>query len=194
MIICVVGEKNSGKTEVACQLVQALQKRGFTVAALKHSISEPKFEPPATDTARLKAAGASPVAFLSHSNCFISLPPKDPKDLLQALSVLADFVVVEGLRESDHPKIAVGNEKGLKNVVLQVEGPCREVEELAQKLQPQRPTTAAFTRSKSVHLNPFVRGMLQALLTAFFSQLRGVEGDEIVVLTRTTESEGQNDT
>jgi len=193
MIICVVGEKDSGKTEVACRLVWLLRERGYSVAALKHSASEADLEPSTKDSARLFSSGASPTVFLSNSCCLLRLPPPKVDDVLNALSVVADFVVVEGLKESDYPKIVVGQGE-YSNTLLRVDGVCKELEDLARKLEPQRRQGAAFTDKTSVHLNPFIRGLLSSILKAFFGQLRGVEGDSVVVLTRLRSEEGQNDT
>ena len=193
MIICVVGEKDSGKTEVACRLVWLLRERGYSVAALKHSASEADLEPSTKDSARLFSSGASPTVFLSNSCCLLRLPPPRVDDVLNALSVVADFVVVEGLKESDYPKIVVGQGE-YSNTLLRVDGVCKELEGLARKLEPQRRQGAAFTDKTSVHLNPFIRGLLSSILKAFFGQLRGVEGESVVVLTRLRSEEGQNDT
>jgi len=193
MIICVVGEKDSGKTEVACRLVRLLRERGYSVAALKHSASDADLEPSAKDSVRLFSSGASPTVFLSNSCCLLRLPPPRVDDVLNALSVVADFVVVEGLKESGYPKIVVGRGK-YENTLLRVEGAGRELEELARKLKPQRRQSAAFTNKTPVRLNPFIRGLLSSVLKAFFGQLRGVEGDSVVVLTRLRSEKGHNDT
>jgi len=193
MIICVVGEKDSGKTEVACRLVWVLRERGYSVAALKHSASDADLEPSTKDTARLFSSGASPTVFLSDTCCLLRIHPLKAEDVLNALSVVADFVIVEGLKESGYPKIVVGQGK-YKNTLLRVDGVCEELEELARKLKPQRRQSAAFTNKTPVHLNPFIRGLLSSILKAFFDQLRGVDGDSIVVLTHLRSEEGQNDT
>ena len=193
MIICVVGEKDSGKTEVACRLIRLLRERGYSVAALKHSASDADLEPSAKDSVRLFSSGASPAVFLSDSCCLLRLPPPAVDDVLNALSVIADFVVVEGLKESDYPKIVVGQGR-YKNTLLRVDGVCKELEDLARKLKPQRRHSAAFTDKTTVHLNPFIRGLLSSILRAFFGRLRGVEGDSVVVLTHLYPEESQNDT
>ncbi|RKY11312.1 MAG: hypothetical protein DRP82_07625, partial [Planctomycetota bacterium] len=127
------------------------------------------------------------------SCCLLRLPPPSVADVLNALSVIADFVVVEGLKESGYPKIVVGQGE-YENTLLRVEGAGRELEELARKLKPQRRHSAAFTDKTTVHLNPFIRGLLSSILRAFFGRLRGVEGDSVVVLTHLYPEESQNDT
>lgn len=179
---------------MACQLIRALKGRGFSVAALKHSHTAATVEPPASDTSRLKNAGASPTLFLSDSQCLLFFDPPKTDDILNALLVFADFVVVEGLKSSEHPKIVVGEDKGYLNVLLRVDGCCSAVEELAARLKPSNPPAFVFTDKGGIHLNPFVRGLLQSVVNAFLVKLRGLEGDRVVILTRLEKTESQKDT
>ena len=105
-IIAVVGTKNTGKTTLVTKIVGELVNRGFKVGTVKHS--HHKFDLPERDTGKHKNAGAEIVAGIG-SETFLVL--KDQMELENVLIMMKfiknlDFVVLEGLKESEYAKIS----------------------------------------------------------------------------------------
>ena len=57
-VVAIIGPPDSGKTMVAVALIELLAARGYRIAAVKHSAHGHRVDRPATDRARLYAAGA----------------------------------------------------------------------------------------------------------------------------------------
>lgn len=105
-VIC--GVKNSGKTTLLEGLVKTLTKRGFKVAAIKHDGHDFTCDLEGTDSDRLKKAGAYGVAVFSAQRIFIHKEEKDTEitKLIEQFPE-ADFLLIEGMKESSYPKIEV---------------------------------------------------------------------------------------
>lgn len=125
-VISVVGHKKSGKTTLVLQLVKALSRIG-TVGTVKHMVYH-RFNPKDTDTSKHFDAGAEVVMAITE-NEIVTVRHRQSTEvasLERSLDVLADsgmdFAVVEGDKESSHPKILLGEytEKQLSNVVVRL--------------------------------------------------------------------------
>ncbi len=107
-IISVVGYKKTGKTALAERLVQALKKYG-TVGTVKH-IHDHSLNTPNTDTWKHARAGADVVIGVTPHELVIF---SNENKLTRALDELADhgmdFAVVEGWKDRELPKIALGD-------------------------------------------------------------------------------------
>lgn len=129
-VISVCGVKNSGKTTLLEGVIPHLRRAGLDVAVIKHDAHD--FEPdvPATDSYRLRMAGAANVAVYSDLHYMLAgewerhprgnpalgyvEPPEKHLRLLPWFRE-ADLVLLEGGKALDLPKIevlraAVGNE------------------------------------------------------------------------------------
>lgn len=108
-VLCVCGEKNTGKTTLVCRLIEALRAEGARVAAIKHDGHDAILDAPGTDTARFTAAGADAAAVFTATRCSLfAANPAEPEALLDALSRLSpppDVVLIEGMKASDYPKL-----------------------------------------------------------------------------------------
>ncbi|HDQ71865.1 MAG TPA: molybdopterin-guanine dinucleotide biosynthesis protein B [Chloroflexi bacterium] len=110
-VIGIVGYKNSGKTTLTRKLAQALKRRGYTVAVVKHTAHH-ALDLPGKDTAVLGAV-AEQVAIIAAEESALFWPR--PLGLEEAIAHLqTDFVLVEGFkRVKTHPKIVcLGKEPG----------------------------------------------------------------------------------
>jgi molybdopterin-guanine dinucleotide biosynthesis protein MobB len=109
--IAFVGFSNSGKTELICRLLPGLTARGLKVAVLKHSHHQDlDREEEGKDTWRYRRAGAHTVALaapglLQVTSCFSGEPPLE--QVLAALAVDVDLILVEGYKTGPLPKVAV---------------------------------------------------------------------------------------
>lgn len=104
-IAAISGVKNSGKTTFLEHLVPCLNKRGLSVAVIKHDGHA--FEPdvPGTDSCRLRNAGARGVAVYSGERWMAVR--EEPGNLEQLIRMFSDFdiILLEGQKYSGYPKI-----------------------------------------------------------------------------------------
>ena len=156
-VISVVGYKNSGKTALVSKLVTALSALG-SVGTVKHMESH-RFNPEDTDTGKHFDAGADVVVGVTGKE-LITIA-RDPS-LDRALDALADsgmdFAVVEGYKESDIPKVVLGDMPDLSNVVAALpENSDWNIDELVEltRTQPDRMTLELLV--KKVQKNPAIR-------------------------------------
>ena len=57
----IVGRRNAGKTTLVCELIAAIQDRGFRVATVKHTHHNHELDTPGKDSFRHRQAGAAAV-------------------------------------------------------------------------------------------------------------------------------------
>lgn len=119
-IISVVGYKKSGKTTLVEHLVRALTKYG-SVGTVKH-IQGHDVNTPGTDTWKHARAGASIVVAVAPGEL---VKFSCDNNLVSALNELADegmdFVVVEGFKDSNLPKIALGGVE-VPGIIKKIDG------------------------------------------------------------------------
>ena len=141
-VISIVGEKNSGKTTLIEDLIVMLRDYG-SVGCIKHAqelaLDESK------DTTRLFNAGAELVIGASeHATLKLSRGKSLKEHLKDMADSGMDFVLVEGFKSSDLPKIAIeplpdrdGDE--ITNVVMRLSGDpkgyLKEIVELVLKIE-----------------------------------------------------------
>ncbi len=110
-ILSVVGPSGSGKTTILTALIGELTRRGYRVAAIKHS-HHPGLMPdiPGKDSYRLWEAGAQAVALVGPDLLALRRRGEGGWALSQLLPLLrgmADIVVVEGYAAQSLPRIQV---------------------------------------------------------------------------------------
>lgn len=123
-VFAVSGLKNSGKTTIIEKLVSAFTSEGLNVGVIKHDGHDFELDLQGTDTYRLRNAGSNPTAIFSKSK-FAMTKIHDHVNVQALLSYFdnCDIVIIEGLKDSDLPKIEVviekpeSNEKNLIAVV-----------------------------------------------------------------------------
>lgn len=97
-VIAFVGRSKSGKTTLLEKLLRELGRRGYRVAAVKHTAHPIEPDAPGKDTYRFVQAGAAQV-----------IPAAREMALGEALAGVrdVDLVLVEGYKRADVPKIEV---------------------------------------------------------------------------------------
>jgi molybdopterin synthase catalytic subunit len=169
-VISVVGYKKSGKTALVTALVQKLSGFG-KVGTVKH-MGEQRLNPVETDTGRHFDAGADMVIGITGTGTvgtgttgteLISF--SRGSDLEDALDMLCDqgfdFAVVEGFKESNLPKIVLGDLQGVSNVFFRMPENLDMHEEFTASLvgmilaQPDRYTLEALI--KKARNSPSIR-------------------------------------
>lgn len=110
-LIAVVGKKNAGKTTLVVALVKELVRRGHRVMTIKHGSHPFEIDQQGRDTWRhMHEGGAERVMMETPtSRVLIAKPaaPMSPRELAERYLADAAFVVVEGFKESDLPKVEV---------------------------------------------------------------------------------------
>lgn len=110
-VIGVAGWKNSGKTTLVVKLVRELTRRGYRVSTVKHSHHDVELDPPGTDSARHREAGAHDVVLVSPRRWAIVHEMRDEpalalEEIVDRLTP-TDIVVVEGYKQEPICKIEV---------------------------------------------------------------------------------------
>lgn len=107
-IIAVSGVKNSGKTTLICSILPLLKANGLRIAVIKHDGHD--FEPdvPATDSYRLRKAGANQVAVYSSERVMLSQEQTEISiEKIVSQFNDCDLIILEGGKHSAYPKIEV---------------------------------------------------------------------------------------
>jgi molybdopterin molybdotransferase len=109
-IVSIVGKSQSGKTVLMEQLITEFKKRGYKVAALKHSRGGLEIDHPGKDSWRYAQAGSDAVLISSPDKlAFIKNLSHDLgiEEILPIIGPEFDLVLVEGFKKSKIPKIEV---------------------------------------------------------------------------------------
>lgn len=104
-VAAVSGIKNSGKTTFLEKLVLELTQRGYRVAVIKHDGHEFQADRDGTDTYRMQQAGAYGTCIFSKGQWQMVKKQSDVKvEELIGFFPEADFILLEGMKESLFPK------------------------------------------------------------------------------------------
>ncbi|MGN0177137.1 MAG: molybdopterin-guanine dinucleotide biosynthesis protein B [Methanobrevibacter sp.] len=107
-IVSIVGRKNTGKTSLTVKVIEELTKRGYNVASIKHSHHTMEMDKENTDTWKHKQAGSNVVVGIGSTTFFNVKKEMDLNRLLFLIKHMdiVDFVVIEGFKKYNYPKIA----------------------------------------------------------------------------------------
>jgi molybdopterin-guanine dinucleotide biosynthesis protein B len=109
-IVSIVGKSQSGKTVLMEQLITEFKRRGYKVAALKHSRGGLEIDRPGKDSWRYAKAGSDAVLISSPDKlAFIRNLDHDLgiEEILPIIGPEFDLLLVEGFKKSKMPKIEV---------------------------------------------------------------------------------------
>lgn len=111
-IASVVGKKNTGKTSLTVKIISELTKRGYNVASIKHSHHSIEMDKENTDTWKHKQAGANLVVGVGSTTFFNARKEHDLNRILYLLKHFDDFdfVIIEGYKSYNYPKIITSPE------------------------------------------------------------------------------------
>lgn len=107
-IVSIVGKKNTGKTSLTVKVIEELTKRGYNVASIKHSHHTMEMDRENTDTWKHKNAGSNVVVGIGSTTFFNVRKEMNLNRLLFLIKHMdnVDFVVIEGFKRYNYPKIA----------------------------------------------------------------------------------------
>jgi molybdopterin-guanine dinucleotide biosynthesis protein B len=111
-VVVMAGYSGAGKTTLIERLIPALQARGERVSVVKHAHHGLHIDQPGKDTWRHRQAGAFEVVAVSSSQLVLQRQFERPTTLsvhhaLAELYAGVDWVLVEGFRDSNLPKLEV---------------------------------------------------------------------------------------
>lgn len=109
-VFCVSGIKDSGKTGLIIKLINEFIQDGKSVAVVKHDGHEYFADHEGTDTYRFTQAGAVCSAIFSDTQYSTHCREKTTAQELVRLTAMqsgADVVIIEGMKNSDYPKVEV---------------------------------------------------------------------------------------
>ncbi len=172
-VISIVGYHKAGKTTLVERLVGELSKHG-SVGTVKHTRDE--ILPLEGDTERHLASGAEVTIAITPTRSIKIIKSTDVKKALGQLSQEGlDFAVVEGFKQSDLPKIAIGDVEA-NNVIVRTDINA-SVEELVKitMAQPEY-ITLEYLIAKG-RRNPIVKQA--GAIGTFTGIVRELAGDEV---------------
>ena len=110
-IFGIVGWKDSGKTTLITKLIGEFERRGLTVATIKHAHCQIEVDNPGKDSHRHRMAGARQVIVASPGRWAVirelrDQPEPSLNDFIAKLDPV-DLVLVEGYKYDPHPKLQV---------------------------------------------------------------------------------------
>lgn len=107
-VVVVCGVKNSGKTTLLTRLVKLLSERGIRTAVIKHDGHDFECDIPGTDSYRMRSAGAYGTAVFSEYRSFVYKEEcHETMEEMIAKFPEADLIFIEGMKNSNYPKIEV---------------------------------------------------------------------------------------
>jgi molybdopterin-guanine dinucleotide biosynthesis protein B len=110
-LIGLAGWSGSGKTTLLARLIPALNARGHAVSTVKHAHHDFDIDTPGKDSHSHRLAGAREVLVSGGRRWALmhELRGAAEPSLAELLGHLApaDFVIVEGFKRDDHPKIEI---------------------------------------------------------------------------------------
>ena len=111
-VVCFAGYSGSGKTTLIEQVIALLVQQGQRVSVIKHTHHRFDIDTPGKDTWRHRQAGAYEVLAASDQRVVLmrELPqPQEPDvhQLIAQLDTQVDWVLVEGFKNCDLPKLEV---------------------------------------------------------------------------------------
>ena len=198
-LICIVGRSGSGKTTLMEALVPVIARRGYRVAAIKHSGHGFELDREGKDSYRLQKAGANPVALASPGQFALLRQMEHDTDLAGLRFLLGDgfdLILAEGFSQARATKIEV-HRRGTGELLCSAEELWAvvtdeplpfphlqfrwdETEKLAELIETtylkgREQEAEIFADGRPVALSPFVQEFVALTVRGMVSALRDVD-------------------
>lgn len=198
-VVSIVGKSGAGKTVLIERLIAEFKRRGYRIAAVKHSPGSIDVDKPGKDSWTFAEAGSDAVVVSSPDKLvLIKSVDHDPKleEILHIVGVEFDLVLVEGFRKGKAPKIEVHRKefgedllcstKELSAIVtdgsVDTDVPqfrLTDTEAVADFIEENfilesEGDTFLFVNGRQVVMKPFVKDIIARVLVAMISTLKGV--------------------
>ncbi len=107
----IVGWSGSGKTDVTCRLINYLKKKKICVSSIKHSHHDFVIDKPGKDSFNHMKSGSNEVLIFNERKwAMISSLQQEEiplKEVVKKFSKKTDLILLEGLKNSNVPKIEI---------------------------------------------------------------------------------------
>jgi molybdopterin-guanine dinucleotide biosynthesis protein B len=197
--VSIVGKSGSGKTKLIERLIQEFKKRGYRVAAVKHSRQEIDIDKPGKDSWKFAEAGSEAVVVLSPDRLLLTRSLEhEPKveEILRLIGSDVDLVLIEGFRKGKASKIEVHRKelgaellcpaKMLSAIVtdesLDIDvpqfapGDTGAIADFIEKdlVSQAKGDTTLFVNGKQVFIKTFIKDVISRTVIAMVSTLKGI--------------------
>ena len=199
-VVCVVGKSGVGKTYVVERLVVELKRRGYRVAAIKHSAGGFEIDHEGKDTWRFAEAGSDAVAISSQQKVAIIRKVDHDHTLAELQRYIGpdfDIILAEGFKQDKAPKIEAHRKEFGPDLLcakeellaiatdekLKIDVPQYGLEDAAGMVNlvekrffdtEKEDTVTLFVNEELIPLNPFVRSIITKTLAGMVSALKKV--------------------
>jgi len=197
-IVSVIGNSESGKTNLIEKLIQELKSRGYRVATIKHIPQGVNFDEPGKDSWRHIQAGSEATAISSPDRIVLIKPSVQDSALDEVTHLLGedyDIILTEGFKHENAPKIEVHRKdagpllKDIKKLIgIVTDEPLdtkvrqfsfddvNSLVDLLEKgfIKPQAERISLYVNNTSVILTAFPKQIIMNVLLAVVSCLKGV--------------------
>ena len=198
-VVSIVGKSGTGKTTFLESLIVEFRKRGYRIAAVKHSPGGMEIDKPGKDSWKFAQAGSDAVVVSSPDKLVLVKSVDHDSNIEEILRLIGgdfDLVLVEGFKRGKAPKIEVyrrelGEDlacppKILSAIVsdepLNIDVPqfsindTQAVADFIEKnfISQAEGDTSLFVNGKQVFIKPFVKDIIVRVLLAIVSTLKGV--------------------
>ena len=118
-VVCFAGYSGSGKTTLIERLIPLLREQGLRASVIKHTHHCFDIDTPGKDTWRHREAGALEVLAASDMRTVLMRENDQPREpnvhqLIGQLDASVDWVLVEGFKYSDLPKLEIWRDECLR--------------------------------------------------------------------------------
>jgi len=200
-VIGLAANSGAGKTTLIGKLIEELSKRGYKVAAIKHSRHKVDLDREGKDTALMSDAGAVAVSLASRGKVAMYMEVDEewpPEDIVAKLFPAVDLVLVEGFGKAAIPRLAIVRKgvaeempdaKGLIGVVTDMEiqtdlpafsfDQVTEITDLVEtyiKRKGHKRDVKLFVNEKRVFIKPFIKDFFLKTISAMVDSLKGTRG------------------
>lgn len=197
-IVSVIGNSESGKTNLIEKLIQELKSRGYRVATIKHIPQGVNFDEPGKDSWRHIQAGSEATAISSPDRIVLIKPSAQDSALDEVTHLLGedyDIILTEGFKHGNAPKIEVHRKdagpllKDIKKLIgIVTDDPLdtkvrqfsfddvNSLVDLLEKgfIKPQAERISLYVNNTSITLTAFPKQIITNVLLAVVSCLKGV--------------------
>ncbi len=129
-VVTIYGNSDSGKTELVVKLVEVFVGEGVEVCTIKHSPSKLRLDEEGKDSWKHKKAGSRLTVLATEVETSF-LVPREMKlvEIEETLERIGgfDLIIAEGYKDSDAPKVAVGDIDPRDNTLHEYNGDFPEL-------------------------------------------------------------------
>jgi len=198
-VVSIVGKSGAGKTVLIERMISEFKRRGYRIAAVKHSPGSIDVDKPGKDSWTFAQAGSDAVVVSSPDKLvLIKSVDRDPtiEEILHIVGGEFDLVLVEGFRKGKAPKIEVHRREFGEDLLCSTgelaaivtdgsfdtdvpQFPLTDTQAIADFIEENfiletEGDTFLFVNGKQVFMKPFVKDIIAKVLVAMVSTLKGV--------------------